>query len=199
MTKALIVNGIDFLEYPPPDSIYRATQYQFAQDLIKNGNFKFTNLEHYKTIENEDYRDTSEGHGVIFRQGIRCNVGFVNSIYIFCASTNSNPKELLNCFAECDTVVQIHDVTTFTERILSYCRNQGFDGHGFVAGLVCYDKDNGGTRSHWGQEGIFQKHKKYNDEDEYRIALYRKNNDDSLYYNIELGNCSDIISIYYNK
>ena len=190
-----IVDGVEYIEYPPPPRVWRATQYDHAKSLIEQGILYLTNAELYRNNPDLERGDPTETDGTFIREGMRCTTGHTNPIFLWCTSL-STPESLMDTWCDCDTVVCIDNPKKMAERILKTAIAQDVKGVSCHAGTPVYDKDKGGTRTYHWAESIFQKPERQSSQQEYRFALVGEYSMiDIERIKLNLGSCSDIISI----
>ncbi len=60
----IIVNGIEYNEYPPLIRLIKAMERKWAGELARKGVIRLNKLEHYQEWENEVLGDANEGKGL---------------------------------------------------------------------------------------------------------------------------------------
>lgn len=191
-----IVNGVEYFETPIPSDLWRATQYQYAIDLINSGILYLSNACKYREDPDPAHGDPTETDGRFIRQGVTCVTGHTNPIFLWCGSLDSDPSSLLSTWQDCDIVIHISNPQALAERVLSAAKKQGVDGVSFHAGRPIYDKEQGGTAPYEWAESIFQKPSGQSPQREYRFALVGSCTMNNMpYVKLELGPCNDIVSI----
>ena len=194
--KPIIVNGVEYVEYPPPEKVWRATQYDYATSLIEHGILCLTNAEVYRNDPDPERGDETETDGVFIRQGVRCTTGHTNPIFLWSTTLEANPQVLLDTWRDCDIVVCINNPKVLAEKILKTAISQNVRGVSFYAGEPLYDKGQGGIGAYRWAESIFQKPEKQAAQQEYRFALVGDYSMiDVKRIKLTLGPCSDLISI----
>lgn len=191
--SSLYQEGIEFI-FP---GIYKAYPREWAEKFLYEGEIYFTNLEIFKTAEDEQRRDPLEGTSITIRQEVRCTSSYASPIFVWCSTMETDPKVILNTWKDRNTVVQITDTLEFARRI----RNVALELKPNIkvllqVGLITYDKDDGSHRKYDWAEGIFQKNIRFNGQKEFRFSLVgdsnmNKNNEIIL----KLGDCTDIARI----
>jgi len=190
--SAFFNNGIEFVL----PGIFKAYPRDWAVQFLEDGTIYFTNLAIFHRDENIERGDPLEGSSVTIRQGIRCTASYLNPIFVFCSTMETDPDTVLNTWSDRDTVLQIKDTLSFINRIKAAAVKRKNDIQGLKVGPVTYDKDAGSHRNYHWAEGIFQKSMRYNDQKEFRIALVgdvRIKGEEHIM--LTLGNCSDIARI----
>lgn len=191
--NTFINNGIEFIL----PGIFKAYPRDWAAQFTEEGTIYFTNLSIFQRDENEERGDPLEGSSVTIRQGIRCTADYLNPIFVFCSTMETDPNKILSTWSDRDTVLQITDTLLFVNRIKDAAVKTKGDIHdGLKVGPVTYDKDAGSFREYHWAEGIFQKSMRYNGQKEFRIALVgdvRIKCEKHIILNLD--NCSDIARI----
>lgn len=185
----------DGIEFVLP-GILKAYPQAWADELVREGNLYFTNLEIFRADENSERGDCFEGTGITIRQGHRCTTGYSNPIFVCCFTMETVKSVILNTWKDRDTVVQVCNTLTFTKRIRDAAIASGKKIHSMQVGPVTYDKDEGSHREYFWGDGIFQKNMRFNGQKEFRFALigdYCLKHDEHL--PLRLGDCSDIVRI----
>ena len=191
----LAVEGVEYEEYPPPNCVWRATQYEHAMSLIDQGILYLTNARVYREKLDPERGDPTETDGVFIRQGMRCTTGHTNPIFLWCASL-ATPEALMDTWSDCNTIVCINNPKIFAERILQAAITQNVKGISFHAGRPLYNKEKGGTGAYHWVESIFQKPESQLSQEEYRFALVGEYSiSDVKRIKLSLGTCRDLISI----
>ncbi len=190
--NAFINNGIEFV-FP---GIFKAYPRNWAAQFLEEGTIYFTNIEIFQQDEDEERGDPLEGSSVTIRQGIRCTADYLNPIFVFCSTMETDPNKLLSTWKDRDTVLQITDTLLFVNRIKDAAVKRNDDIRKLQVGPVTYDKDAGSFREYHWAEGIFQKSMRYNGQKEFRIALVGDVRIKcTKHIMLNLGNCSDIARI----
>ena len=193
--KSIIIRGVEYVDYPPPNRVWRATKHDHATSLVEQGILYLTNAEVYRDNPDPERGDSTETDGVFVRQSVRCTTGHTNPIFIWCTS-QAAPETLLNTWEDCDTVVCIKNPRGLAERMLQTAIAQNVKGASFYAGAPLYDKDKGGIGAYHWAESIFQKPERHSPQQEYRFALvgqYTMINVKRI--KLSIGPCDDLISI----
>ena len=189
-----ILNGIEYEEIPPPRSLWRATKYIHALDLIEKGRLYLTNAQSYREDSDPERGDATETDGTFIRQGVRCKTGHTNPIFLWCTTLESNADAVLAIWRDHDTVVHIRDPHAFAQRIMMAAKAKGIEGVSFHAGSTTYDKERGGMRPYHWAESIYQKPERYGTQKEYRFALIGDYSMIGLEkVELLLGSCNDLV------
>jgi len=199
--NTVIVDGIEYFEYPPPSSIVKAMELVWATKLEKEGNLRLRPLSYYRVTELEEIGDVNEGKGQWRMEGNPIDLGSANEIYVWCGALPDTDREtLLGLDDKYDAIVQISDVSLFTKRIVKAARDAGWQLAPHI-GQVTYDRGNEVTKEQlqalpW-QSNVFQKGSQYAHQREYRLAFTEvsRTGRREEYIDISLGDCSEFISI----
>lgn len=181
--------GIEFVL----PGILKAYPQNWANQLICDGTIYLTNLDVIRKDEHPKRGDPLEGVSVTIRNATRCTADYLNPIFVWCSTMETEPERILATWQDRDTVLQITNTLEFARRILQAAKK---NPHimGFHVGPVTYDKDEGShTDYHW-VEGIFQKGLLYNEQKEFRFALVGEcdiQQEENVVLNI--GSCTDIV------
>ena len=172
--------------------IYKAYPLAWAENLL-SGRIYFTNLNSFREDEDPQRGDQLEGRGITIRQGVKCTAGYLNPIFVWCSTMETDPTVITETWKDRDTVLQITDTLTFIRRIRDAAASLKPNIHRLSVGPVTYDKDDGSYREYHWAEGIFQKNLRYSGQKEFRLALVGdiclKDEENVI---LELGNCTDI-------
>lgn len=197
-----MVDGIESNENYIPKELIKLTRYEWAVNLYEKGLIRLNSIEYYRKIENNDYiGDKNEGIGIVELNGHHLTSGSINKVYLYCFALPDTDIDLLKeSDKSYDTIIQLYDTKTFINRIMKEAVIRKINLHPHV-GIVNYTKGTKTTKkemekSKW-HENIFQKDKKYQPQNEYRISFMDfdiKNNYED-YLSLEIGACNDIIDI----
>ena len=203
MTKSgtVIVNDIEYNEFPFPDSLIKATKMKWALKLRDEGCIRLNSVEFYQTLENPELGDINEAKGMLKVDGHPMEVGSVNEVFIWCSSIpEASPKILKDLNDSYDAIVRIHDVEKFVTRIVSTAK---------LAGLILYPQL-GKVNYNRGEEvskealnnqrwhyNVFQKSSDYAHQVEYRLSFSNITFQriEKSHLDLSLGKCNDIIAI----
>lgn len=181
--------GIEFVL----PGILKAYPRDWAEQLICDGTIYFTSLGEFRDDVDPERGDPLEGNSVTIRNNVRCTSDYLNPIFVWCSTMETDPERILATWQDRDTVIQITNTIEFVRRILQEAKKEPHIT-GFQVGPVTYDKDQGSHRDYHWAEGIFQKGLRYNGQKEFRFALVgecdirQKKN-----VMLSIGSCSDII------
>lgn len=184
--------GIEFVL----PSVLKAYPLEWARQLIEKGIIYFTNLDVFHAVESAERGDVREGsvHRAM-KDGMFIGK-YVNPIYAWCGTMETDAEVILETWRDRDTVVEVTNTMVFLERI----RGKANEVEGviqFQAGPVVYDKDKGSHRDYFWAQGIFQKDLRFSGQKEFRLALVGSakilKGDSNIV--LTLGDCSDIIRI----
>lgn len=197
----VIVNGIEYNDYPAPSSIIKATEKKWAIKLIEEGIVRLSSIEFYQSLENPELGDRDEGIGLLNVNGHPMESRSVNEVYIWCcASPRASHSTLLSLSQTYDTIIRVHKIEKFVHKILEAARKQGHDLTPHI-GAVNYNRMEDVTQKVLNEQkwhhNVFQKCERFLHQDEYRIAFgnYTFNKIGQDHIDLALGDCSDIIKI----
>lgn len=199
--NTVVVNGIEYFEHPPPSSIVKAMELNWATKLVKKGNVRLRPLSYYRAIESPEIGDANEGNGQWYMEGNSMELRSVNEVYVWCGALPDTDREtLLGLDGKYDTVVQISDVSLFTKCIAQTARDAGWQLAPHI-GQVSYDRGREVVKEQlqalpW-QSNVFQKGLQYAHQREYRLAFTEISlkGQREEYIDLSLGDCSEFISI----
>lgn len=202
-TGTLLVNGIEYNEYPPPQSPRKAMERRWADELIRRGLIRFRKLEYYRQWENAELGDPNEGLGLYHLENHPMETDLVNDVYVWCLSLPEISRERLSVIAEdgrYDCTVLIREPEKLFKRMKVYLQqnNRGFWLH---CGCVHYNRGTEVNKEILNSQkfhfNVFQKALQFQDDKEYRVSIINCTFDRSEedYLDLLLGNCTDIISI----
>lgn len=175
--------------------IFKAFPRKWAEQFLIKGTIYFTNVKIFQRDEDVERGDPLEGTSVTIRQGIRCTGDYVNPLFVFCSTMETDSNIVLKTWRDRDTVLQITKTFSFVDRIkdIALARDDIITIH---VGPVTYDKDDGSHRGDYWSEGIFQKSMCYTNQKEFRIALVGDFKiSDKEHVVLDIGDCSDIARI----
>lgn len=191
-----IVGGIEYMEYPPPPILIRATKKELADDFISKGYFRIILLDHYKSLEEDSgLGDKNEGKGLFLYNGHHIETGSSFSQYVFCMSLpTANPTRLLG-INNYDTILEIK-----TLGLLSKVRAYFPSTYWMQSGSVQYNRGEEVTKQTLNNQqfnfNAFQKNPNYRYQQEYRFSIiYSPHEYYCEYLEVFLGDCSNIISV----
>lgn len=175
--------------------IYKACDLAWGEDFL-SGRIYFTNIEKFRKDEDAQRGDQLEGTSIAVRQGVKCTGNYVNPIFVWCSTIETDPTVIKETWSDRDTVLQITDTLTLFRRIRDAAASLKPNINRLSVGPVTYDKDEGSFRKYDWVEGIFQKSLRYSGQKEFRLALVgnvsMKKKENIL---LELGDCTDIARI----
>ena len=198
-----IVDGIEYNDYPPPAELIKAMERQWAVPLDQAGSIKMRKLAFYQCWEKRILGDPEDGKGFLRFDGRLIHTGTVNDVYAWCTSLSSIQPSRLALIARdggYDCLVRIREPSSFLARILSFLR-QNYQGFRVHCGHVVYnrraDVDKITLNSQSWHFNVFQKAQESKDDEEYRISIVNCtfNHLSGEDLDLELGDCSDIITI----
>lgn len=199
-----MMDGYEFNEYPPPESLVKAMKRVFAIQFRDFGTFRMHNLSYYRKWENEALGDAHDGKGLFHVNGHPYSQGTANPMFASCFSLPMiAPARLvyLATLGEYDCVVHINNTSEFLKRIRQWKAAQ-HPQWWLHCGLVKYNRGSevsiDTVNDQKFNHNIFQKAPSFADDMEYRISLMntdmRPNEHD--YVEASIGNCADIVSIH---
>jgi hypothetical protein len=176
--------------------IYKAFPLTWAEEFLYSGRIFFTNIEIFRVDEDPQRGDQLEGTSIAVRQGVRCTAGYLNPIFVWCSTMETDPTVIKETWKDRDAVLQITDILTLIRRIRDAAASLMPNIQRLSVGSVTYDKDEGSFREYYWAEGIFQKNLRYSGQKEFRLALVgdisMKDEENVI---LELGDCNDIARI----
>jgi hypothetical protein len=202
-TGTVLVNGIEYNEYPPPEQLLKVMKRQWAECLLGTGLVRLHKLEYYRRLENELLGDPNDGEGLYHLGGHPIQTGSVNEVYAWCLSLPVIEKGQLLLLAQhggYDCTVVVRAPEEFFRRVKDWlCKyKKGFQLH---CGLVNYNRgeevDKETLNSQKFNFNVFQKAPRFGDDMEYRISItnwtFKSFQEDHL--DLLIGDCSGIMSI----
>jgi len=202
-TGTVIVNGIEYSEYPPPQQLVKAMERKWAEQLVGDGLMRLRKLEYYRRWENELLGDPNDGEGLYHLHGHPIQTGSANDVYAWCLSLPIIEHSRLLLLAQnggYDCMLVIHAPEKFFRKVVTFLsqHRKGFILH---CGLVNYNRgeevDKNTLNSQKFHFNVFQKAPRFKDDKEYRIAITNStfNRLPNDHLDLLLGDCSDIMSI----
>ena len=199
----IIVNGIEYNEYPPPSRLVKAMEREWGGDLVGKGAIRFRRLEYYQRWENAVLGDPNEGNGLFHLDGQPMEVNSSNEVYAWCASLPALSLERLALMAregKYNCIIKLFDPEEFFQRVKDKLSTQR-KGLWLHCGHVNYNRgaqiDRNKLNSQNFHFNVFQKDPKFKEDMEYRMSVvnctFHRLPEDHL--DLVLGDCSDIISI----
>ena len=202
-TGTFLVDGIEFNEYPPPQSVIKAMKRVFAIQLRDHGILRMHNLAYYRKWENEALGDTNDGRGLFRVNGRPYSTGSANPLYASCLSLPTiTPNRLvyLATLGEYDCVVIINNTEEFLKRMRRWKASQK-PKWWLHSGLVKYNRGTEVSIDTLNDQkfhhNVFQKDPSYSDDLEYRISLMDTDTNpyEHDFVDVSLGECSDIVTV----
>lgn len=199
--RTVINNGIEYNELPSPSLLIKATKMKWAEKLRNEGCIRLNSVEFYRAFEDSELGDINEGTGMFKLDGRPMQTDSVNEVFIWCcAITEANPETLKKLNCSYDTIVVIHDVEKFVNRIILSAKIQGYTLYPHI-GKVKYNREaeisKEKLKSQQWHYNVFQKNFNYTHQEEYRLSFlnltFKRINQNHI--DLLLCNCSDIIEI----
>ncbi len=197
----VIVNGIEYNEYPSPSSLIKSTEMKWALKLRDEGCLRLNSVGFYQKLENPELGDTNEAKGMLKLNGHPMEVDSANEVFIWCSAKPDTSTEVLKSLNRSyDAIVRINNVEEFANRIISAARSSGYNLAPHL-GQINYNRGEEVSKDvlndqKW-HHNIFQKSMDYSHQKEYRMSFsnftFQPINKSCL--DITLGNCSDILDI----
>lgn len=202
-TGTLLLGGIEYNEYPPPQQLRKAMEKRWANDLIQRGLIRIRKMEYYRQWENDLFGDPNDGFGLYHLDTHPMQTDSINDVYAWCLSLPDISNERLLDISEqgkYDRTIMIHTMDKLLTRMQAYLQknNKGFYLH---CGYVNYNRgeevDKETLNSQKFHFNVFQKAPRFHEDKEYRVSIinYTFEKYDDNHLDIVLGGCSDIISI----
>ena len=197
MNNTFFNNGIEFVL----PGIYKASPLCWSNDFINNGTIYFTNIINFIKDEDNERGDKKEGIGVSNINGKKYSSDYMNPLYVWCSTMETNTNFIFNTWKDRDSIILITDTLGFLNRIKTTILESKYKKSliGLQVGPVTYNKDEGSQRNYHWAEGIFQKNYKYNTQKEFRLALTGTSELKEEHLVFELGSCKDITKIIHNQ
>jgi hypothetical protein len=198
----VIVEGVEYGSYPPPDSLIKAMERRWAEPLLHCGSIRFGNLANYRAWENAMLGDPNDGNGMFKLNGRACRVGSVNQVFAWCSALPAITSERIMALAKhgkYDCLVRIHQPKILIERIRdSLVPDMALSIH---CAEVSYNRgdevDKVTLNSQKFHFNVFQKDRRFSDDREYRVSLTDTNLRPEVraYIDLPIGECADIMTI----
>jgi len=202
-SSTLIVNGIEYNEYPSPGQLVKLMERKWANELLNSGSVRLRKLEYYRRWENDLLGDPNDGEGLYHRRGHPMEAGSINDVYGWCLSLPDIPSTRISLLAHhggYDCMVRIHAPEEFFRRAQDWL-SAHLNGFLLHCGRVNYNRgeevDEQTLKSQKFHFNVFQKDPRFQDDMEYRMAV-TNSTFTSLpgdHLDLALGDCTDIISI----
>jgi len=199
----VVIDGIEYNEYPPPERLIKATESKWAVELMKRGLLRLHKLEYYQKWENQQLGDSNEGIGLYHLDGHPIETGSLNDVYVWCASLPVIAPERISLIAQYgnyDSIIKVSGPEELFKRVKNYLSIQ-MKGFWLHCGRVNYDrgtavdkKELNSQRFHF---NVFQKALKLKEDMEYRISVINFTSSPLFGDNLDLllGDCSDIVTM----
>jgi hypothetical protein len=164
-------------------SVAKAYPKAWAHDFLSNGTMYFTNAAVFQRDEHPDRGDPLE-----------CS-DYINPIFVWCTTMESQPCEVLRSWPDRDSVVMIKNSLRLAERIRDAAK-QTKAVINFQVGPVVYDRDLEHQRDYFWGKGIFQKDYRFGGQKEFRFALVGDcESKEEEHIVLQLGDCTDIAQL----
>jgi len=199
----VLVNGIEYNEYPPPEQLVKVMKREFAEQLISNGLVRLRKLEYYRRWEKGQLGDPNDGKGLYHLDGHPMQTGSVNDVYAWCLALPAIKRDRLLFLAvdgSYDCMIVLRAPEEFLRRVNDWLSEyrKGFWLH---CGLVTYNRgeevDKKALNSQKFHFNVFQKAPRFKNDMEYRMSIinatFQHLQED--YLDLLIGDCSDIMSI----
>ncbi|WP_254849600.1 hypothetical protein [Thalassotalea sp. PP2-459] len=197
-----IIDGIEYNEYPAPDSLIKAMESVWAMQLIAQGNIRLSPLSYYQNLESDELGDNLEGLGELQINSHPYATSSINEIFVWCcANPETEFSRLLSLDNAYDVIIQITNPVEFVNRISTALRDNNYRFSHPHVGRVNYNRSDEVTIDrlqeqmwHW---NTFQKSASYEHQNEFRIVLsdlsFTLARGEAI--NLSIGNCEDIIEL----
>lgn len=198
----LIVDGVEYNQYPAPQTLLKIMQRQWAEQLVI-GSVRFGSLEYYRRWENKVLGDPNDGNGMFRMNDHPYSVQSSNNIYAFCTALPIICCDRIRVLAQhgnYSCIVRIQSIDIFIQRIRDAL--QPLKGRLILhCSAVNYNRgsevDKPTLNSQRFHFNVFQKSSKFAEDKEYRLALtdYQIASVDEEFVDLKIGDCSDIMEI----
>lgn len=199
----VIVEGVEYNNYPPPPVLLKLMKSRWAKALIKFGNIRLVSLEFYQRWENKVLGDPSDGIALSHMNERPYTIDSHNEIFALCMSLPSISQERALTLAkegDYDCMVKIVTPEQLFQRIKGAIKRVegSFWSH---CGHVNYDRgqevDKQTLNTQKFHFNVFQKSPDFEADKEYRLSLTNCDLKSlkTEFIEIEMGNCEDIITI----
>ena len=202
MRELNLHGGIDYREYPPPPTMWKASRREWAEQLVKCGKLYLTNTNEFRHDDDPERGDGDETVGIYKIDERDCRKYVGNEIFLWCASLEACPSNLLGVFGDCDVVVEIRNTEAFLARVRHACSSVGYAS--LAAGSVSYDKSRKSELTEFILlDGIFQKEARQAAQREYRLALTMNATNPNVecpyvdHMQLDMGDCSDLAAVVF--
>lgn len=197
----VVVNGIEYNEYPSPSSLIKATERKWALKLRDEGFLRLNSAYFYQTLEDPELGDRNEAKGMLKLNGHPIETSSINELFIWCSAIpEASPKILKSLNPSYDVIVRIYNVDEFVKRIVSTAKSRNYALYPHI-GRVKYNRGKEVSKDVLNNQqwhyNVFQKSSNYAHQEEYRLSFSNINfkRIEKNYLDLSLGKCSDIIEI----
>lgn len=197
-----IIDGIEYNDYPAPDSLVKAMESVWAKKLITQGNIRLSPLSYYQNLESNELGDNLEGLGELHVNSHPYSTDSINEVFVWCcANPETKFSTLLSLDSAYDVIIKITNPVEFVKRISAALRANDYTSSHPQVGRVNYNRSDEVTRDSLQQQlwqwNTFQKTVSYEHQNEFRVVLsdLSFNLPQGEAINLSLGNCEDIIEL----
>jgi len=85
----------DNIEWVIPP-VFKSMLRSWACDLIENGTLYLTNIKKFLEDPDPERGDLNEGKTSYIRNGVRCAADYINPIYVWCCTMETQPDRVLS-------------------------------------------------------------------------------------------------------
>ncbi len=197
-----IVDGIEYNEYPAPNMLVKAMEYQWAQQLVNKGELRLCPLSFYQALESDELGDRLEGQGELRINSHPYSLTSLYENFIWCCSNpDSQYSTLLGLDDRYDVVIKVLNTVEFVKRIANALREKGYIFSTPQVGRVIYNRASEITldslqNQKW-QWNVFQKSPSFQHQNEYRFVFSALSSElpQGEAICLSIGNCGDIIEL----
>tara|TARA_R110001583_G_scaffold181006_1_gene338220 strand:+ start:1208 stop:1855 length:648 start_codon:yes stop_codon:yes gene_type:complete len=159
---------------PLPSFLLKAMENEWAEKLVSEGIIRLGSLSYYQKLDNDDLGDPLEGEGEFVINGKAYSTGSINKHYVWCAAQpKTKHSTLLDLDKKYDVIVKVSDVPYLVERIVNALLEKGFSISLPHLGRINYNRSSKANLKSLNSQrwlwNCFQKRKKYQHQNEYRI------------------------------
>jgi len=201
----IVKGGVEYFTYPPPCTLVKVMEYQWATNLIKNGSMRFGSLEFYRKMENAALGDPNDGKGMFRVKGDPYTIDSSNNIYAWCAALPVITPERIAVLAKhgkYDCLIRIHQPKILLHRVIIVLLANGGKLHlRLQCAEVSYNRgseiDKATLNSQQFHFNVFQKDPRFAEDKEYRLFMtdVQPESEPRNHIDIQVGDCSDIMDI----
>jgi hypothetical protein len=201
VSDTVIVNGIEYNQFPSLSSVIKAMEQHWACKLRDEGVIRLNSINYYHDLESPELGDSNEGKGQWYLDGEQMDRGSSNEVFIWCAACPDTSHETLKGLEKnYDSIVTINNIEEFVHRISSSLRSRELKLHPHI-GTITYDRGTSVTKEELNSKkwhcNVFQKNPLYAHQNELRlvytnVSMERINQE---YIDISIGECSDIVHV----